>query len=147
MNRPYLKALLGGATIGIAPAWFISLLAEVFPSLKPEELEIVSEFMSNGVGPIQILFFILIVFFIPVMEEILFRGLFWKLLEKKMTSYQTWIIISIFFAMIHMEPLHILGLIPFSFFVGWLRYRTKILGPSVVAHMANNAVGCLLMVL
>ena len=147
MNRPYLKALAGGTTIGIIPAWIVSFLAETFPSLKPEDLQIVSEFMANGIGPIQILFFILIVFFVPAMEEFLFRGLLWKLFEWKLSPFYTWITISILFASVHMEPLHVFGLLPLSFFVGWLRYRTDKLGPSIVAHMANNAVACLLMVL
>lgn len=147
LKRPYLKALLGGLTIGIVPAWAVSFLAKAFPSLKPEELEIVSEFMANGIGPIQIIFFMLIVFVVPAMEELFFRGWLWKLCEWKISPYYTWITISILFASIHMEPLHVLGLLPFSFFVGWLRYRTGGIGPSTVAHMANNGVGCLLMVL
>ena len=146
MTRPYLKALAGGATIGIIPAWLVSFLAETFPSLKPEELQIVSEFMANGIGPVQILFFLLIVFFIPPLEEVLFRGLLWKLFEWKLPPFHTWIAVSILFALVHLEPLHILGLLPFSFFVGWLRYRTNKLGPSIIAHMTNNAVACLLMI-
>jgi len=147
MTRPYLKALAGGLTIGLFPAWFVSFVAEIFPSLKPEELQIVSDFMSNGIGLIQILFFLLIVISIPLIEELIFRGLLWKLFEWKLTPFHTWITISILFALIHLEPLHILGLLPFSFFVGWLRYKTNQLGPSIIAHMANNAVACLLMAL
>ena len=103
--------------------------------------------MAAGIGPIQILFFILVVFFVPALEEFVFRGFLWKLFEWKLSPHYTWVAISILFAAIHMEPLHVLGLIPFSFFVGWLRLRTNKLGPSIVAHMANNAVGCLLMIL
>ena len=147
MTRPYLKALVGGLTIGLFPAWFVSFIVEMFPNLKPEELQIVSDFMSNGIGLIQVLFFLLIVISIPLIEELVFRGFLWKLFEWKLTPYQTWITISILFASIHLEPLHILGLLPFSFFVGWLRYKTNQLGPSIIAHMANNAVACLLMVL
>jgi len=147
MTRPYLKALVGGLTIGLFPAWFVSFVVEMFPSLKPEELQIVSDFMSNGIGLIQVLFFLLIVISIPLIEELVFRGLLWKLFEWKLTPFHTWITISILFALIHLEPLHILGLLPFSFFVGWLRYNTNQLGPSIIAHMANNAVACLLMAL
>ena len=131
MKWPYLKAMAVGATIGIIPAWLVSFLAEAFPGLKPEELQIVSEFMANGIGPVQILFFLLIVL--------------WKLFEWKLPPFHTWIAVSVLFALVHLEPLHILGLLPFSFFVGWLRYRTNKLGPSIVAHMTNNAVACLLM--
>jgi len=139
-------ALLGGLTISFVPTWLVSLLVNHVPALRPEELEIVSEFMSGGVGILQILFFMIIVFIIPPLEELVFRGWLWKLVSWKMTPYWTWIIISLVFAAIHMEPVHVLGLLPFSFFVGWLRYKTGELGPSIIAHMANNAAACLLMV-
>lgn len=139
-------ALLGGLTISFVPTWLVSLLVNHVPALRPEELEIVSEFMSGGVGILQILFFMIIVFIMPPLEELVFRGWLWKLVSWKMTPYWTWIIISLVFAAIHMEPVHVLGLLPFSFFVGWLRYKTGELGPSIIAHMANNAAACLLMV-
>jgi hypothetical protein len=139
-------ALLGGLTISFVPTWLVSLLVNRVPALRPEELEIVSEFMSGGVGILQILFFMIIVFIMPPLEELVFRGWLWKLVSWKMTPYWTWIIISLVFAAIHMEPVHVLGLLPFSFFVGWLRYKTGELGPSIIAHMANNAAACLLMV-
>jgi membrane protease YdiL (CAAX protease family) len=146
MKANYKTALLGGLTIGLVPAWLVNVLVNYVPALRPEELEIVSEFMSGEVGIIQILFFMIIVFIIPPLEELVFRGWLWKLVGWKMTPYWTWIIISLVFAAIHMEPVHILGLLPFSFFVGWLRHKTGELGPSITAHMANNAVACLLMV-
>ena len=59
----------------------------------------------------------------------------------------TWFTTSIIFAGIHLEPLHVLGLLPLSFFLGWLRLKDGSIGPSVVAHTTNNAVACLLMVL
>ena len=146
-KHPYLTALLGGLTISLFPAWFVSRAAEIFPSVKPEELEIVSNFFSGGIGPLQITFFMLIVFIIPPIEELIFRGWVWKLFEWKLSPYWTWIFVSLLFAAVHAEPLHILGLIPFSFFLGWLRMKTGNINASVLAHMANNTVGCLLMMM
>jgi len=147
MKRPYLTALLGGLSIGLIPSWVVSWLTELIPSLKPEELQIVSDFFSQGIGPLQIIFFMIIVFLVPPAEEAIFRGALWKLFEWKLSPYWTWILISLLFAAVHMEPLHIIGLLPFSFFVGWLRYKTGYIGPSILAHIANNATGCLLMTL
>jgi len=88
----------------------------------------------------------LVVLAVPVLEELMFRKLIWLVLSWKMTSYWTWIVVSVLFALLHMEPIHIIGLLPLSFFVGWLRYRTGKIRYSIVAHMANNAMACLLTV-
>jgi membrane protease YdiL (CAAX protease family) len=146
LEANYRTALVGGLLIGLIPAWLVSVLVSLFPALRPEELEVVAEFMSSGFGIVQLLFFMIIVFVIPPLEELVFRGWAWKLINWKLSPYWTWIVVSLLFAAIHMEPVHIIGLLPFSFFAGWLRYKTGELGPSIVAHMANNAVACLLMV-
>ena len=147
MKECYKIALAGGLVISLVPAWVVSVLSNLLPSLKPEELEVVSEFMSSGIGPLQIIFFMLITFLIPIAEEVVFRKILWGLFEWKLTPYQTWIFISLIFALIHIGPLHVLGLLPFSFFVGWLRYKTGKIGPSILAHVVNNGVACLLMII
>jgi len=147
VNRPYLTALLGGATISLFPTWFVSQIAVRFPSTAPEELKIVSEFFGHGISAPQLLVFLIIVIFLPVIEEWLFRGVLWRLASKVMAPSFVLVTVSLLFAIAHWEPLHVLGLLPFSFFLGWLRLKTGELGPSTVAHMTNNLVACLLMVL
>tara|TARA_R110000851_G_scaffold130048_2_gene263444 strand:+ start:952 stop:1410 length:459 start_codon:yes stop_codon:yes gene_type:complete len=147
VENPYKAATLGGALISLFPAWFVTQMARVFPSLRPEELEIVSEFFSTGIGPLQLILFAIVVFVVPPAEELVFRRWIWKLFNWKLTPYWTWIVVSVLFAAFHMEPLHIMGLLPFSFFLGWLRLKTGDINASVLAHMVNNAVGCLIMVI
>tara|TARA_R110002033_G_scaffold163484_1_gene200701 strand:- start:45 stop:503 length:459 start_codon:yes stop_codon:yes gene_type:complete len=147
VENPYKAATLGGALISLFPAWFVTQTARVFPSLRPEELEIVSEFFSTGIGPLQLILFAIVVFVVPPAEELVFRRWIWKLFNWKLTPYWTWIVVSVLFAAFHMEPLHIMGLLPFSFFLGWLRLKTGDINASVLAHMVNNAVGCLIMVI
>jgi len=147
VNRPYLTAWLGGATISLFPTWLVAHAAVKFPALAPQELEIVSEFFGKGIGPPQMLVFFIIVAILPILEEWLFRGFLWKLTLKVTTPTFTWAVISLLFAAAHWELLHVLGLLPFSFFLGWLRLKTNKLGPSITAHIANNLVACLLMLL
>ena len=149
MKHPYWTALLGGATVSLLPTWLISKAVQRFPALAPEELEIVSEFFGNGMGAAQFLVFCIIVFILPQAEEWLFRGVLWNFLEGKagVPKRFVWVTISIMFAVVHIEPLHVVGLLPLSFFLGWLRLKTGGIGPSVVAHVTNNIVACLLMVL
>ena len=149
MTGQYKAALLGGALISLIPTWAVSALAQQFPSIAPKELEIVSEFFGSGIGFAQLFVFFIIVFLLPQVEEWLFRGVLWDILEKKIgvPGRLTWFTTSLIFAVVHLEPLHKLGLLPLSFFLWWLRMKSGSIGPSVVAHMTNNAVACLLMVL
>ena len=147
MRRPYLAAVLGGATISLPPAWLVTQIASNFPSLAPEELVTVSEFFGSGIGIPQILVLLIIVTILPAFEEWLFRGIFWRWAKKVMSPTSTFVVISLLFAFVHWEPLHVLGLLPLSFFLGWLRLKTGRLGPSIIAHMINNLVACLLMLL
>ena len=149
MSKWYKTAFVGGATVSLFPTWVVSVIAQHFPSIAPEELEIVSEFFGSGVGFAQLLVFFIIVFIMPQVEEWAFRGVLWRFLEGRLgvPSGIVWFVTSMAFAIVHLEPLHILGLLPLSFFLGWLRMKDGSIGPSVVAHMVNNAVACLLMVL
>jgi membrane protease YdiL (CAAX protease family) len=147
VKHPYLTALLGGATISLFPTWFVAQIAVRFPSTAPEELKIVSEFFGHGLGAPQLLVFLIIVVFLPAIEEWLFRGVLWRLTKKVVSPVLTFVVVSLLFAAAHWEPLHVLGLLPLSFFLGWLRLKTGELGPSTVAHMTNNLVACLLMLL
>ena len=147
MKRPYLTAFLGGATISLIPTWFVAQISARFPTTAPEELKIVSEFFGDGIGAPQLLVFLIIVGFLPILEEWLFRGVLWRWVNKVMSPSYTWIVVSLVFAAAHWAPLHVLGLLPLSLFLGWLRLKTGELGPSIIAHMTNNTAACLLMVL
>jgi|TARA_R110000744_G_scaffold284551_2_gene396068 membrane protease YdiL (CAAX protease family) len=147
VKHPYLTALLGGATISLLPTWLVAQIAARVPELAPQELEIVSEFFDKGFGAPQMLVFFIIITILPMLEEWLFRGVLWRAVSKIVPLNFTLIITSLIFAMAHWEVLHVLGLLPLSFFLGWLRLKTGELGPSMVAHTTNNLVACLLMFL
>ena len=102
---PYTVALLGGATISLIPSLAVTKLAQAFPSLKPQELGIVSEFFANGIGPLQAILFMFIIFVIPPIEELIFREWGWGLVSKYLSPERTWVFTSILFALVHLEPL------------------------------------------
>ena len=140
----YETAVLGGSIISLLPTWLMN--KSLVHSKAPEDLSIVSDFLSAGVGLPQIMFLCIVVIFLPLIEEVIFRNLLWRLVRKKFSQYWTLIAVSIIFAIAHIEPLRALGLIPLSFFLGWLRANTGSIRHSVVAHICNNAVACLLMI-
>jgi len=75
----------------------------------------------------------------PLVEELVFRGLLYGWLTGRWGKNVGWIVSSLAFAAAHMEPAHIILVLPLGLLFGWLRQRTDSLLPSIVAHIANNA--------
>ncbi len=91
-----------------------------------------SEFFSLTI--ILILFAVAV----PIVEELLFRGL---LLDTLSETYGTWtsiIISSVIFAVLHIYPLSILNAFWGGMIYGYLRIRTNSLWPGIILHALWN---------
>ena len=73
----------------------------------------------------------------PLVEELVFRGLLYGWIAG-WNSRAAWLISSLAFAAAHLEPAHIVLVLPLGLLFGWLRRRTDSLLPSLVAHIVNN---------
>ena len=143
MNRevaesPYRLAILGGIFISIFASTVMGTIQSWFPSFDSEGLEAVDQFLSGPPVFAAILLFAIIIVS-PLIEELLFRKLLWWISSLIFSPITTLFIISILFAAIHGSLFHAIGLIPISFFLGWLRLKTGSVKLSIVAHVANNA--------
>ena len=137
-ESPYKLAILGGIII---PLVVSALMAEVqswFPSLDSEGLEAINQLLASSPAVIAVLLFAIVIFS-PIVEELMFRKFLWWVSSLMFSQTTTLIAISIFFAAIHGSLFHAIGLLPISFFLGWLRMKTDSVKPSIVAHIANNA--------
>lgn len=76
----------------------------------------------------------------PIVEELVFRGLFYGWLAGRWSNLVAFVLSSLAFAAAHTEPLHILLVLPLGFWFGWLRWRTGSLVPTIVAHIINNTI-------
>ena len=74
----------------------------------------------------------------PLVEEAVFRGLLYGWVAGRWGTTIAWFVSSILFAAAHIEPAHVLLVLPLGLWFGWLRQRTDSLWPSLVAHMVNN---------
>jgi CAAX protease family protein len=74
----------------------------------------------------------------PLVEELIFRGLLYGWLAGRWGTVAAWIVSSLAFAAAHVEPAHVILVLPLGLFFGWLRRRTDSLWPSLAAHMVNN---------
>lgn len=99
---------------------------------------------GDGITIWLVLFAFLGATLIPVVEELLYRGLFWNALEKRgMSPTHVYLLTSVIFAAIHMELERTPVLLVLALVLGFGRLKTGRLGPSVATHVMINTVGML----
>lgn len=74
----------------------------------------------------------------PVIEELFFRGLVLRSLERRMGRGWALVASAAIFGAAHLEPLQFPALFLFGLVAGWLAQRTGRLGPAMWAHLAFN---------
>lgn len=68
-------------------------------------------------------------------EEVLFRGFIQRSIGNGVLAI---VVSAVSFALIHVDPHHVAGVIPLGFFLAWSAARTDSTWVSIVAHVANN---------
>ena len=145
MKHLYKKAIMSGALISIVPAIIVSLLSSWFPATESENLALIRDiFSAQSYGFLQYFLIFNIIVVSPIIEEVIFRGVLWSFLKRYVNEKSVFIVTSLIFAAVHIDFLHVVGLLPASFLFGWFRYKTGDLKASLLCHMSNNLVACLL---
>jgi membrane protease YdiL (CAAX protease family) len=81
----------------------------------------------------------------PIVEEVLFRGFLQNALAKYVPFWAAILLSSFLFAVVHLQPYAIPGLMSLSLAFGYLYHRTGSLRTNIILHMANNAFALLVM--
>lgn len=71
-------------------------------------------------------------------EELTFRGVIQQGFERRYAPALAIGLVSLFFALFHLNPLQSLGVLPTSLFWSWVAYRTQSVIPTVIAHACQN---------
>lgn len=74
----------------------------------------------------------------------LFPVLMGGLLRMRCGAWPAIVISAIVFAAFHGTHIQLLGTTVFGIIAGWLYWRTRSLIPSMIVHMVNNSVACVL---
>jgi membrane protease YdiL (CAAX protease family) len=80
----------------------------------------------------------------PFVEELMYRGLLQGALVRRLNDAVAVVAVAAFFALIHFRWVELPGLFVFGLILGVCALRTGRLGMGIVAHMAFNATGLLL---
>jgi membrane protease YdiL (CAAX protease family) len=74
----------------------------------------------------------------PIVEEFLFRGLFYRYLRKRRTRGFAIVVTAALFAIAHLVPTLIPSLFVFGIFLAWVVERYGSLYPAMALHSLNN---------
>ena len=87
---------------------------------------------------------IIVVVGAPLIEEIVYRGMILQALQGRINEVLALIASSLWFAVIHLQPVELPGLFAFALVLGATFLVTGRLGCPILAHVSFNAVGLLL---
>lgn len=87
-----------------------------------------------------VLLIVIVAVLAPIIEELFFRGLFLRALEKRWGPRWALWVSSLVFAAVHLQLLQFPALALIGLVLGWLTLRTGRLGPAIWAHIAFNTV-------
>lgn len=75
----------------------------------------------------------------PIVEEMLFRGYFQKVLEEEWQDVTKAVLVTgVFFAFVHLNPYWIVQIYLLGVILGYLAWRTNSILPSLILHGLNN---------
>lgn len=135
IHLAFVPFLVGGLVTFI----YVLILQNFLPALYEAYMEAAElmegiSFQSNTME--LILLFISVVILAPIVEEIVFRGIFFNLLNKKKSTLFAMIVSSLIFGLLHaqtMVPTAVIG-----FVLCFIYHRTGSLLLVMAGHMVNN---------
>lgn len=81
--------------------------------------------------------------FVPVAEEVMFRGVLQTALAQRFGAIIAILGSSVLFAVIHADPVYLAPLFVMSLMLGWLRYYFNSIWAAILFHGVNNSLSIL----
>ena len=117
-------------------------------TFNPERIETRARGLVDAAqGAWFIVLFVVVVIGAPLVEELGYRGFIQGGLQTRIGSTWALIFTSVWFTVVHLEPVEFPGLFAIAVVLGLCYRRTQRLGLSIVTHLAFNATGLLLVAL
>ncbi len=138
MARGKVLAACVAGTLGCAwsTSWLVALVfTEPSDSLRSLERVLVE---PSGVRGLVVL---VLVGVVPgVCEELFFRGYAQPRLVARFGGWRGIVLPSLFFVLMHLDPQHMLHILPLGLWLGFVAWRTGSTWTSVLCHAVNNIV-------
>lgn len=133
--------------LGLTARFPISLLTDkltyVFPVPKIFDQ---SDIFSTGLGDLNLINALLIIAVLPaVFEEFVFRGVFFKIMEKKYSKTGLAVMTGLMFGGMHLNVFSFFQTAALGIIIGALLIRSGSIFPAMIMHFTNNAVSVVVM--
>jgi membrane protease YdiL (CAAX protease family) len=111
------------------------------PFVDRHDLEAPSRELANATHGAfgKVLLVVMTVVLAPFLEELFYRGLVLRSLERGLPQWAAVGLCGVLFGAMHFQPLQFAGLTAFGIVAAALAARTGRLGPAVLAHVGFNA--------
>jgi len=105
----------------------------------PENLTAIGEIMLITDWQSALLIIGVVVLAAPLVEEMMFRGFFQRILEYRQSDVTKSVLFSaLVFALIHFNPWWVIQIYLMGIFMGYLAWRSNSIWPSFILHAVNN---------
>jgi membrane protease YdiL (CAAX protease family) len=99
---------------------------------------------SHASGAGKLLLFVVVVVGAPLVEELVYRGMLQTSITRRLRDGLGVVLVAAWFAIVHFQPIETPGLFVIGLVLGACALYTRRLGMGVMAHMAFNATGLVL---
>ena len=135
----WLTAALATPLIGLISGVVLSFFIEESDALR----EMSEIFRHQGQTGFTTQLILMVALTPALCEELLFRGYVQSRLTRAFPPVIGILFSSLAFAAFHMDPVHIIAVVPLGLFLGWLTWQSGSLFPAMLAHFGNNLVSVL----
>lgn len=141
------KTIALSAAMALASLMPMSLLGSLSVQIKAPDPEWVQYMADNlpGNGLELVLALITVSIIAPLAEEIVFRGILYRLVRRTWGIPHAFTISTLVFAIVHFQPWFMLGLVGVGFIMAFVYQATGSVLAAAVTHMVYNAVSLIQM--
>ncbi len=132
----WLVLMVGTPIIGVLSSHLLSLVVDEMS----DQLKLVEAMMRTHVRDFPVGLIVIVAVVPGVVEELLFRGYLQSRLLQRWPPLLAVGASALIFSAAHLDPIHVLGVIPLGVWLGTVAWRAGSVWPAILCHAVNNAV-------
>lgn len=132
------KILISLVIAAVGCYCFDILVATLVSIISPESLESFNSLMGSVLSGDEFMAFLAVVILAPIAEELLFRGIIFRMLTKHWSERAAIIVSALLFGIFHMNLMQAIYVLPIGLLLGYTAYKCKSVLPCILIHMINN---------
>ena len=132
----WLVFMIATPCVGILTGLVIQLLGIE----SSENLKMFESVIKSQTGLAMLSCIVLIAVTPALAEEFLFRGYMQGRLLRRWSPVAAILLSSLFFALAHIDPVHVAAVFPAGIWMGLVAYRAESIWPSILCHFTNNLI-------